>query len=209
VLYCARIRKWTQGGIGKMLKKKISLFCLAVAFAVLFTAGCGRKQAADLGGAPSEAAKTETAADRMEKLRTEDNADDETVPEEDVNQSGPGIEAVESEESAGTEKKVEAFAEKIQETVGDRDLQAFADLLFYPCTFITGDGETITFNNREDLFKQNPDMVFGDDLMVAVANVDTVSLKMTDKGVIMGEGTSKITFQERQDGSFGITEIKE
>ncbi|WP_312426762.1 hypothetical protein [Lacrimispora sp.] len=191
-----------------MLKKKISLFCFAVAFAVLLTAGCGRKQAADLGGAPSEAAKTETAAVKMEKSGT-NQGDEETVPEEDMGQPGPGIESVESEESTGAGKKVEAFAEKIQEAVGDRDLEAFADLLFYPCVFVTGDEETITLKNREDLFKQNPDMVFGDDLMVAVANVDTVSLNMTDKGVTMGEGTSKITFQERTDGSFGIVEIRE
>lgn len=191
-----------------MLKKKISLFCFAVAFAVLLTAGCGRKQAADLGKAPSEAAKTETAAVRMEKSGT-NQGDEETVSEEDMGQPGPGIEAVESEESTGAGKKVEAFAEKIQEAVGDRDLEAFADLLFYPCVFVTADEETITLKNREDLFKQNPDMVFGDDLMVAVANVDTVSLNMTDKGVTMGEGTSKITFQERSDGSFGIIEIRE
>ncbi len=88
-----------------MLKKKISLFCLAVAFAVLLAAGCGRKQAEDLGGAPSEAAKTETAAVRMERAGTQENGTDEIVPEEDMDQSGPGIEAVESEESAGTEKK--------------------------------------------------------------------------------------------------------
>ncbi|PJJ28998.1 hypothetical protein [Lacrimispora celerecrescens] len=191
-----------------MLKKKISLLCFAVAFAVLLTAGCGRKQAADLGGAPSEAANSETAAVRMEKSGT-NQGDEKTVPEEDMGQSGPGIEAVESEESTGAGKKVEAFAEKIQEAVGDRDLEAFADLLFYPCVFVTADEETITLNNREDLFKQNPDMVFGDDLMVAVANVDTVSLNMTDKGVTMGEGTSKITFQKRSDGSFGIIEIRE
>lgn len=191
-----------------MLKKKISLFCFAVAFAVLLPAGCGRKQAADLGGAPSEAAKTETAAVRMEKSGT-NQGDEETVSEEDMGQPGPGIEAAESEESTGAGKKVEAFAEKIQEAVGDRDLEAFADLLFYPCVFVTADEETIPLKNREDLFKQNPDMVFGDDLMVAVANVDTVSLNMTDKGVTMGEGTSKITFQERSDGSFGIIEIRE
>ncbi len=191
-----------------MLKKKISLFCFAVVFAVLLTAGCGRKQAADLGGAPSEAAKTETAAVRMEKSGTE-LGDEETVPEEDMDQSGPGIEAVENDESTGAGKKVEAFAEKIQEAVGDRDLEAFANLLFYPCIFVTADEETITLKNKDDLFKQNPDMVFGDDLMVAVANVDTVSLKMTDKGVAMGEGNSKIIFQEKSDGSLGIIEIRE
>ncbi len=87
-----------------MLKKKISLFCFAVAFAVLLTAGCGRKQAADLGGAPSEAAKTETAAVKMERSGT-NQGDEEAVPEEEMDQSGPGIEAVESEVSTGAGKK--------------------------------------------------------------------------------------------------------
>jgi len=39
--------------------------------------------------------------------------------------------------------------------------------------------------------------------------VDTVSLKMTDKGVAMGEGNSKIIFQKKSDGSLGIIEIRE
>ncbi|MBE7720362.1 hypothetical protein [Lacrimispora indolis] len=192
-----------------MLKKKIGLFCFAAVMTVVLAAGCGRKNAADIGGSSSETAKTETAAVRMEKSGTEEKADEEAVTEDDMDQSGPGTEATEEEESSGPGKKVEAFAEKIQEAVADRDLQALGDLLFYPCVFITGDEETITLNSLEDLLKQNPDMVFGDDLMVAVANVDTVSLKMTDKGVVMGEETSKVTFQERSDGSLGITEIRE
>ena len=145
----------------------------------------------------------------MEKARIEEEADDEAAVKEDMDQSGPGTEATEEVESTGPGKKVEAFAEKIQEAVGDRDLQAFGDLLFYPCVLLTGDEETITLKSREDLLKQNPDMVFGDDLMIAVANVDTVSLKKTDQGVVMGEGDSRITFQERSDGSYGITEIRE
>lgn len=191
-----------------MLKKKISLFCLTAAYVVLFTTGCGRKQAADLEGSPSEVVKTENSAGRMEKSDTRTMAD-EVAPTEYGNQLEPGSEIIKSGESTGTGKNVETFAEKIQEAVGDRDLQVFAELLFYPCTFITGDGEAISISSREDLLKQNPDMVFGDDLMVAIANVDTVSLVMTDKGVVMGDGTSKITFQERHNGSFGITEIKE
>lgn len=180
-----------------MLRKKIGLFCFAAVFAVVLMAGCGRKEAGDLNSPPSETAESETAGLGTEKS--------ETVAEDE---SGAAADSIE-EESTGTEKNVEVFAERIQEAVGDRDIQAFADLLSYPCVFITGDEETIVLNNQEDLFKQNPDMVFEDNLMVAIANVDTVSLKMTDKGVIMGEGTSKITFQKKSDGSFGITEIRE
>ena len=50
---------------------------------------------------------------------------------------------------------------------------------------------------------------FGDDLMVAVANVDTGSLNTKDEKIVLGEGESRITFQTSQDGSIGIIEIKE
>lgn len=62
---------------------------------------------------------------------------------------------------------------------------------------------------KEDLLKLNPDMIFGDDLMVAVANVDTGSLNTKDEKIVLGEGESRITFQTSQDGSIGIIEIKE
>ncbi len=189
-----------------MLKKKISLFCFAAVMTIVLAAGCGRKDVSELGGSSSEAAKTETAAVRMEKPMTQEHTDKETVMEENMDRSGT---ETKEEDAAGQGKRVEAFAEKIQEAVADRDLQALGDLLFYPCFFITGDAETITLNSLEDLIKQNPDMVFGDDLMVAVANVDTVSLKIKTEGVIMGDGASKIIFQERSDGSMGITEIRE
>ncbi|WP_077611510.1 hypothetical protein [Clostridium sp. Marseille-P2415] len=193
-----------------MFRKKISYICFAVAAAVLFAAGCGRKEAADSGGTPSEVTESETAAIRMEKAITEGSTEEETAgSEEDMGQAGPGTESMDSSESAGPGKKVEAFAERIQEAVADRDMEAFADLLLYPCVFVTGDQETIILKQRDDLMKQNPDMVFGDDLMIAVANVDTVTLKMTEEGVILGEGASNITFKEKSDGSIGITEIRE
>jgi len=52
-------------------------------------------------------------------------------------------------------------------------------------------------------------MVFGDDLMVSIAKVDTATLKKSEAGIVMGEGASRIVFQETADGSIGITEMKE
>lgn len=193
-----------------MFRKKISYICFAVLMAALLTAGCGRKEAADTGSVPSEVTESETAAVKMDQTMAEESEEEDTAGEEvELFQAGPGAEAEESTESGSQDKKAEAFAEKIQEAVADKDMEAFADLLFYPCVFVTVDQETIILEKREDLIKQNPDMVFGDDLMVAVANVDTASLDVTEHGIVLGEGASNIIFREKSDGSIGITEIRE
>ncbi|MEY8356356.1 hypothetical protein AALB39_23820 [Lachnospiraceae bacterium 54-53] len=200
-----------------MFRKKISTVCFAVFMAVLFMAGCGGKEAADAGSAPSEATESETAAIKMERAAAEEKQEEQKEQEEedmageeaDAGLPGPGSDVPETGESDSPGKKAEAFAEKIQEAVADRNQEALAELLFYPCVFVTGDQETIILEKKEDLLKQNPDLVFGDDLMVAVANVDTASLNVTDRGIVLGEGSSNITFREKTDGSIGITEIRE
>lgn len=192
-----------------MMRKKISCICFAILLAALLTAGCGRKEASDSSGTPTETTESETAASRMEKalIQEETSEISEEDEAEDMGEAGPG--AMESSESQGADTKVEAFAEKVQEAVSDRNLETLADLISYPCVFITGDQEKIILQNSEDLTKQNPDMVFGDDLMVAVANVDTGTLQVTEKGVVLGEGESNITFRLKADGTIGITEIKQ
>lgn len=192
-----------------MMRKKFSCICFVMVMAALFLAGCGRKEASDNSGAPIETTESETAASRMEKAMIQEEASETSEEEEaeEVGEAGPG--AMESSQNQDPDTKVEAFAEKVQEAVSDRNLEALADLIFYPCVFITGDQEKIILQNREDLTKQNPDMVFGDDLMVAVANVDTGTLQVAQKRVVLGEGESYITFQVKNDGTIGIIEIKE
>ncbi len=195
-----------------MFRKKFICICFAILLTALFTAGCGRKGTADVEKASSQATEAETEAGLMKKAAVEESAGEETessVSSEDMEQAGPGAEIPESTEAADPDKKAEAFAEKIQEAVADRDLEALADLLSYPCVFITGDQDTLTIEKRDDLVKQNPDMVFGDDLMVSVANVDTADLDIKEQGVVLGEGESNITFKEMPDGTMGITEIRE
>lgn len=192
-----------------MMRKKFSCICFVMVMAALFLAGCGRKEASDTSGVPIETTESETAASRMEKAMIQEEASETSEEEEaeEVGEAGPG--AMESSQNQDPDTKVEAFAEKVQEAVSDRNLEALADLIFYPCVFITGDQEKIILQNREDLTKQNPDMVFGDDLMVAVANVDTGTLQVAQKRVVLGEGESYITFQVKNDGTIGIIEIKE
>jgi outer membrane murein-binding lipoprotein Lpp len=184
-----------------MIRNKTSCICFAICMAAVLITGCGSRKAVDSVGTPGITTESETAANEMDKAMIQEDVSAEE------GQEGPG--AMESSESPGTDKKSEAFAEKVQEAIADRDLEALADLLAYPCKFISMDKETIVFEKREDLLKLNPDMIFGDDLMVAVANVDTGSLNTKDEKIVLGEGESRITFQAGQDGSIGIIEIKE
>lgn len=124
-------------------------------------------------------------------------------------ESMESTEIQEKEEEQGRRQRLEAFAETIQEAVADRDLEALSELLAYPCVLKTADGESLALEKPEDLLKQNPDLVFGDDLMIAVANVDTADLDETETGVVLGEGAQNIIFTECADGSLGITEINE
>lgn len=185
-----------------MNRKKTSCICFAILMAAVLMAGCGSRKAVDSVGTPGITTESETAASEMEKAMIQENFSEDEGQEE-------GSGAMKDSESPGMEKKTEAFAEKVQEAVADRDLETLADLLFYPCKFISMDKENFLFEKREDLLKLNPDMVFGDDLMVAVANVDTGSLNTKEKNIVLGEGESRITFQVHQDGSIGIIEIRE
>ncbi|MDF2888886.1 MAG: hypothetical protein K0R23_3271 [Lacrimispora sp.] len=194
-----------------MLRKRFGIVCFVIALAVFFAAGCGKKEDSTAGLNATQMTESEAAYGIMEKTITESSTEG-TVSSEDME---PGSLMDDQEESqadetyAGPGKQAEAFAEKIQEAVSDRNLEALAELITYPCVFINGDQETINLKKQEDLLKQNPDMVFGDDLMVAVAKVDTATLKKTAEKIVLGEGASRIIFQESSEGSMGITEIKE
>lgn len=188
-----------------MFRKRFGFISFVIVLAVFFAVGCGKKGDSTAGLKTAQMTESETAASITENAISEEHITEEGISQD--NTEGTDLAADQTYEGPG--KQTEAFAEKIQEAVSDRSLETLAELITYPCVFITGDQETIILKTQEDLLKQNPDMVFGDDLMVAVAKVDTALLKKTAKGVVMGEGDSRIVFQESPEGSMGITEIKE
>ena len=211
VLYCARSKKMDAGRGEKMFKNRYGFICFAIALTVFFAIGCGKKEEPTASLETVQTTKSEISAEKQEQV-TKESAEKELLFAEESDESCPGTDeevGLNDETYEGPGQQAEAFAEKIQEAVSDRDLNALAELINYPCVFITGDKETIMLKKEEDLLKQNSDMVFGDDLMVAVANVDTGTLKKTKEGVTLGEEASRIVFKEFNESSFGITEIKE
>lgn len=201
-----------------MVSKWKILAVLAAAAVTLAAGGCAGKAAPAVEETTAaqradrsvqETAAPAQTAERDTVQTSADESEEEVWEREDTVEKGPdaGLNAVQEEEDL--KGNVEAFAELVQEAVADRDMEAFADLIFFPVTLHTTDGEALTFQDREEFSKQNPDLIFGDDLMMAVANVDTAILEKQAGGVTMGEGTAFLRLQTAEDGTLGIVEIRE
>lgn len=156
-------------------------------------------------------------AGKGREIRPGERQATEPAAEEEENQEdgGPGgpDPVKEPETLAGKtdrRKEIEAFAERIQEAVMDRNMEAMAELSSFPLEIVTSDGEDLRFMNRNEFLKQNPDLIFGDDLMMAIANIDTATLEQTADGVAMGETKGPhIRYVTGTDGSYGIVQIRE
>ena len=191
-------------------KTRYFFFCFTLALLVSAT-GCakakspaGSKTSAQVPGPEQKNPLESEASAFLSQSEDEDTEDTDTAD---------FTAHADSKEAPGTSlspaKKAEAFAEMVQEAVADRDLEAFASLLYYPCLITTKEQETVILETKEDLMKQNPELVFGEDFMVAVANVDTAALEQSDEGFLLGEEFAGITFAEKPNGNFGIKEIRE
>lgn len=205
-------------------KWKIRAVYLAAA-AAIFMGGCAGKStatgtkaaettaAAAMAAAPAaapeeSAAEEKTAIDPAELEGNDENLkgpEAEAVKERAA--EGPGSDLEDEDESG--DKDIEAFAELVQEAVADKDMESLAALASFPLKLETADGESFVFESREDFLKENPDLIFGDDLMVTIAGVDTATLELKGDGVTMGEETPYIRYEKMEDESFAITEIRE
>lgn len=194
-----------------MVRRGKILAVLLAVITVLAAGGCSGKSASEaVGAAETTAAKaTEAAKDEAAPFRAEIEKEEETTPEDMEKEAraaaGPGAEDGGAAESEAGDKDIEAFAELVQEAVADRDMEALADLAAFPLNLETADGEKMTFADRNEFLKQNPDLIFGDDLMVAIA----ATLEANADGVTMGEESPHIRYKKTEDGTFRIMDIRE
>lgn len=198
-----------------MVRRGKILAVLLAVITVLAAGGCSGKSASQaVGAAETTAAKaTEAAKDEAAPFRAEIEKEEETTQEDMEKEAraaaGPGAEDGGAAEAEAGDKDIEAFAELVQEAVADRDMVALADLAAFPLNLETADGEKMTFADRSEFLKQNPDLIFGDDLMVAIAGVDTATLEANSDGVTMGEENPHIRYKKTEDGTFRIMDIRE
>lgn len=206
-----------------MVRRGKILAVLLAVITVLAAGGCsGKSTSQAVGTAETAAAKdtettaakaTEAAKEEAAPFRAEIEKEEETTPEDMEKEAraaaGPGAEDGSAAESEAGDKDIEAFAELVQEAVADRDMVALADLAAFPLNLETADGEKMTFADRSEFLKQNPDLIFGDDLMVAIAGVDTATLEANADGVTMGEENPHIRYKKTENGTFRIMDIRE
>lgn len=179
------------------IKKKAAVWLIGVCAAVMVW-GCGSNVAKEETKALSESSTPLAVEQKNDRQESEE--DGETGPGE---QEEPGLTGAKSPAA------VEVFAEKIQEAVADKDMEALADLTEFPLTLVSTDKEKIVIADREEFLKQNPDMIFGDDLMIAVANVDTAVLSPEDDTIAVGDENSFLLYREIGDDVFAVTVIQE
>ena len=198
-----------------MVRRGKLLAVLLAVITVLAAGGCSGKSASQAAGAAetTAATATEAAKDEAAPFRAEIQKAQHTTPEgmekEARAAAGPGAEDCGAAESEAGDKDIEAFAELVQEAVADRDMEALADLAAFPLNLETADGEKMTFADRNEFLKQNPELIFGDDLMGASAGVDTATLEANADGVTMGEENPHIRYKKTEDGTFRIMDIRE
>lgn len=96
------------------------------------------------------------------------------------------------------------FAEKIREAFLAEDMEAAADLMAYP-SYVGIDGGVIV-ETREDFLALSPEKIFTKEMKTELEGAKFEDLKMYEAGVTILDKPS-VTFDEFEDGTFGITGI--
>lgn len=104
-------------------------------------------------------------------------------------------------EEKGENSETAAFAEKIQAAVADRNMEALADLCFYP---VAVNSEVV--ENKDAFMDLGEEVIFTEERCSVIAAVDVSTLEETMAGVIMGDAAPNIIFKS-VDGELGIAGI--
>ncbi len=143
-------------------------------------------------------------------------AQEEQTDEQQENYAAVDVQAVgEATESEAEEKndnledlqekgdsgETAAFAQKIQEAMASKNMEALAELCSYP---LAVNDEVI--DSREAFIELGSDVIFTEERCAVIEEVDVSALEETMAGVIMGDATPNIIFKS-MDGKLGITGI--
>lgn len=118
--------------------------------------------------------------------------------EEEVEEKNDNYEALEEKQDSG---EVEEFAGQIQEAVAAKNMEALADLCFYP---LAVNGEVV--DSKEAFIALGSEVIFTEERCAVIEAVDVSTLEETMAGVIMGDATPNIIFNSIDD-KLGITGI--
>lgn len=82
---------------------------------------------------------------------------------------------------------IRSFAEEVQITVGEKDLDALADLSEFPLTVKLADGTEKQVQDKEEFLALGEEAIFSEELMEAIAAVVPEEVKEGKNGMQMGE----------------------
>lgn len=180
-----------------MKNKKTGVLLITV-MTVLSLAACnGKEKEASIPQESSSAVSTETT----ENIIIMDN----TQKTDDMEETPVMEELPEERSVTSTPGNIKEFAEKIQAAVKAEDMEALADMSYYPLYVSFGEGEGEELESREDFTALDSTKIFTKELKEAVAATDTSSLEVFRAGVIVGADDS-IVFNE-MDGKLMITSM--
>lgn len=157
---------------------------LAAGILALACAGCGGQEA-----------ETEEQSDNFSTVDVQAVG----VPtEKEIEEKNDNYETLEGKHDNG---EVEEFAQKIQDAVAAKNMEALADLCLYP---LAVNGEVI--DNKEAFIALGSDVIFTEERCAVIEAVDVSALEETMAGIVMGDSTPNIIFNSVDD-KLGITGI--
>ncbi len=97
------------------------------------------------------------------------------------------------------------FAEQIVTVFANKDLEALAEIMYYPQQL--GSGESVA--NKNELLALDADVVFTDGLTAAIADDAVAGMRdgQDEGSLVIGSNYKNIYFMQTDDGSFKITKI--
>lgn len=178
------------------MMKKMLMTGLVIASMATVSA-CSSKTAEQ----PTVAATTaESSIDDTAQTTAAESKEDQST-EADTEESTGEL----TKEEAEKAEVIRSFAEEVQITVGEKDLDALADLSEYPLTVKLADGTEQQIQDKEEFLALGEEAIFTDELMDAIAAVVPEEVEESDNGMQMGE-TPGIVF-DYVEGAPAITGI--
>lgn len=160
------------------MNKKLMLVTGLMAATMLTISACSSKDTATSATtAPvTTTAETTTAVEETTTVEA-------TTIEETTKELAPGEMSAED---------IRSFAEEIQITVADKDLDALADLCGYPVFVGLENGEGLEIMEKEEFLAIGEDNIFTETLMKEIAAIVPEELEQFEAGVVMGDAANII-----------------
>lgn len=189
-----------------MKNKKYGVI-LITAMAVLSLAACGVKEGDASGSQESSLVVSTENSKGPENTADSKSTADQDIPQttDEMDESPVMDELPEDRPMTSASEDIQEFAEKIQAAVAAEDMEALADMSYYPLFVSFGEGEGEEVESKEDFMALDSTKIFTKELKEAVAGTDISGLELFGVGVIIGSD-SAIVFNE-MDGRLMITSM--